>query len=158
MTSDFDTIRNGLRADWRAESALNRVESAAEQAEKALEHLTDNRSSLDRAYGFKEEVERLRRHVSEAEHLAADQSQSADEWQERAERAERRNSWLAMEARVAELKGRGSDRRIVRIKAAEARVAALEMVHGRWCADYPHLMTAYDKAVLPSCSPKESAA
>jgi len=36
MTSDFDTIRNGLRADWRAESALNRVESAAEQAEKAL--------------------------------------------------------------------------------------------------------------------------
>jgi len=36
VTSDFDTIRNGLRADWRAESALNRVEAAAEQAEKAM--------------------------------------------------------------------------------------------------------------------------
>jgi len=39
MTSDFDTIRNGLRADWRAESALNRVEAAAEQTEKALANL-----------------------------------------------------------------------------------------------------------------------
>jgi len=36
MTSDFDTIRNGLRADWRAESALARVQAASEQAEKAL--------------------------------------------------------------------------------------------------------------------------
>ena len=40
--SDFDTIRNGLRADWRAESALNRVEAAAEQNEKALANLVEH--------------------------------------------------------------------------------------------------------------------
>ena len=36
MTSDFDTIRAGLRVDWRAEAALSRVETASEQVEKAL--------------------------------------------------------------------------------------------------------------------------
>jgi len=79
---------------------LARAEARTERAEKALEHRADNRSSLDRAYGFKEEVERLRRHVSEAEHLAADQSQSADEWQERAERAEVRREVACTELRT----------------------------------------------------------
>jgi len=147
-----------------ADAALSSLVAIAKDArmKERAKHLADNRSSLDRAYGFKEEVERLRRHVSEAEHLAADQSQSADEWQERAERAERERDearaeerrWYecfhaemvradglgrvmvnfhdiekraeAAEARVAALEGAGSDRRIVRIKAAEARVVELE--------------------------------
>ena len=95
LLATVDEVVNDEPARGSIRGCAITLAARLEQAEKALEHLTDNRSSLDRAYGFREEVERLRRRVSEAEHLAADQSQSADEWQERAEAAEARVDELA---------------------------------------------------------------
>jgi len=168
-----------------ADAALSSLVAIAKDArmKERAKHLADNRSSLDRAYGFKEEVERLRRHVSEAEHLAADQSQSADEWQERAERAEReRDEARAEERRWYEcfhaemVRADGLGRVMVnfhdiekRAEAAEARVAALEgalaeIAHGYDGDEFLDSSDAVDacrsiaRAALATPDPKEGAA